>query len=482
MTQPFVREHLYLDGAWVAPATDRVIEVVSPHTEAVVGRVPEASTADVDRAVAAARRVADDGSWASRPPAERGAILDRAADLLEARADEVAELITAEMGCTITFSRTAQVTSPLRNLRYYAELARTTEFVEERRSDGRLTLIRKEPVGVTAAIIPWNVPMMMSVGKVAPALVAGCPVVLKPSPEAPLDSFILAEVFHEAGLPAGAFNLVPADREVSEHLVRHPDVDKVTFTGSTAAGRRIASICGDRLARVNLELGGKSAAIVLEDAPVVETVAKLVPMAFILNGQACMAQTRILVPESRRAEYVDAFAEAIGELRVGDPADETTDIGPLVAERQRDRAEAYIAAGREAGARVVVGGGRPEVMDRGWYLEPTLFDGVTNDMTIAREEIFAPVLCLTSYRDLDEAVALANDSDYGLSGSVWTDDVERGVEVASRIRTGGVSVNGAIQAVGAPFGGMKASGIGREQGPEGLAQFFELKSVAVPAT
>ncbi len=480
MTTAQVHDRLYIDGEWVEPSTAATITVRSPATGEIVGSVPEGARADIDRAVAAARRVADSGSWAALSPAERAVYLDRAADLLEARAEEVARLITAEMGSTITFSRTAQVPTPVGNLRYHAELGRTFGFVEERATDVRRTLIRKEPVGVVAAIIPWNVPLMMSVGKVAPALVAGCPVILKPSPEAPLDSFVLAEIFHEIGLPAGVFNLVPADREVSEHLVAHPDVDKITFTGSTPAGRRIASVAGERLARVNLELGGKSGAVVLDDAPVEPTVAKLVSMAFILNGQACMAQTRVIVPKARRAEYAEAFTAEIAALTVGDPMDEATFIGPLVAERQLHRVESYIASGLEEGAQVTVGGKRPADLDRGWYIEPTLFDGVTNSMRIFREEIFGPVLCLSEYDDEDQAVALANDTEYGLSGSVWTADVDHGLDVAARLRTGGVSINGAANAQGAPFGGMKSSGIGREQGPEGLSQFLELKSVALP--
>ena len=473
-----VRDRLFVGGEWAAPAGDDVIDVVSPYTEQVVARVPDASPADIERAVAAARRAFDRGPWPRTPPADRADVLERAAAVLAGRSDELAELITLEMGSPTTFSQLVQVPTPLAQLRAYAKLARTFPFEEERGRRAH-SLVVHEPVGVVAAIVPWNTPLLVTMSKVAPALAAGCTVVLKPAPEAPLDAYVLAEAFAEAGLPAGALNVVPAGRDAGEHLVRHPDVDKVAFTGSTAAGRRIAAVCGERLARVSLELGGKSAAIVLDDAPLEATVAGLLPLSYVNAGQACVAQTRVLVSRRRHDEFVEAWASATAALPVGDPADPATVVGPLVAARQRERVEGYIALGRREGARVVTGGGRPAAEPRGWFVEPTVFAGVRNDMRIAREEIFGPVVSVLAYDDPEEAVAIADDSDYGLAGSVWTADVDAGVALARRVRTGTFSVNGALQAGDAPFGGFKQSGIGREFGPEGLRLYLEPKAIAV---
>jgi aldehyde dehydrogenase (NAD+) len=474
-----VRDRLYIGGSWVAAAGPDTIGVVSPATEEVVGRAPDGSAADVERAVDAARTAFDSGPWPSTPPAERADLLDRAAELLAGRSAELASLITTEMGSPITFSQFVQVPGPLATLRATARLARTFPFEEERGGRSR-SLVVHEPVGVVAAIVPWNTPLLVTMSKVAPALAAGCSVVLKPSPEAPLDAYVLAEALHEAGLPPGVCNLVPGGREVGEHLVRHPRVDKVSFTGSTAVGKRIAGICAERLARVSLELGGKSAAIVLDDAPVERLVRRLLPQAYVNAGQACVAQTRVLVPRTRHDEVVDALAEGVAALSVGDPADPATVVGPLVSERQRDRVLGYIALGQDEGAKVVVGGGRPAGQPRGWFVEPTLFTAATNDMRIAREEIFGPVVAVVPYDGVDEAVALANDSDYGLAGSVWTADPAAGLAVARRVRTGTFAVNGAAQSGSAPFGGFKQSGLGREFGPEGLAAYLETKSIALP--
>ena len=474
-----VQDRLFVGGEWLPPAGDDVIDVVSPYTEQVVARVPDASPADVERAVAAARRAFDRGPWPRTPPAERADVLERAAGLLAARSDELAGLITLEMGSPTTFSQLVQVPTPLAQLRAYARLARTFPFEEERGRRAR-SLVVQEPVGVVAAIVPWNTPLLVTVSKVAPALAAGCTVVLKPAPEAPLDAYVLAEAFDAAGLPPGVLSVLPGGRDAGEHLVRHRDVDKVAFTGSTAAGRRIAALCGERLARVSLELGGKSAAIVLDDAPVERTVARLLPLAYVNAGQACVAQTRVLVSRRRHDEFVDAWVSATEAVAVGDPADPETLVGPLVAARQRDRVESYVELGRREGATVVAGGGRPAAQPTGWFVEPTVFTGVRNDMRIAREEIFGPVVSVLAYDDPDEAVAVANDSDYGLAGSVWTADVDAGVEVARRVRTGTCSVNGALQAGDAPFGGFKQSGIGREFGPEGLRLYLEPKAIAVP--
>jgi betaine-aldehyde dehydrogenase len=304
---------------------------------------------------------------------------------------------------------------------------------------------------------------------------------LKPAPETPLDAFLLADVLEEVGLPAGVINIVPAGREVGEHLVTHPDVDKIGFTGSSAAGRRIAALCGAQLKRCTLELGGKSAAIVLDDADLSTAIPSLLPNAIMNNGQACIAQTRILASRSRYDDVVEALSSAMSAAKVGAPLDPETVVGPLVAQRQRDRVEGYIAKGREEGARVVVGGGRPAEFEKGWFVEPTVFADVDNKMTIAQEEIFGPVLAVIPYDSPDDAVRIANDSDYGLAGSVWTSDVDAGLEIARRVRTGTYGVNGSSMNFAAPFGGYKQSGIGRELGPEGLEEYLELKGINMPA-
>jgi aldehyde dehydrogenase (NAD+) len=472
-------ERLFIGGEWVEPAGSAVIDVISPHSEERVGRVPEGTEADVDRAVATARQAFDEGEWPRLSPAERAEVVQRFSGLYAASIGEMAEVITTEMGSPISFSQLAQSPAPWMMLNAFLQVA--AEFPWEERRAGVLSsevIVRHEPVGVVGAIVPWNVPQFVTMSKLAPALLAGCTIVLKPSPETPLDAFLMAEILVEAGVPKGVVSIIPAGREVGEHLVRHPGVDKIAFTGSTAAGRRIASICGEQLKRVSLELGGKSAAIVLDDADLVTLAAGLKFASLMNNGQACVAQTRILAPRARYDEVVDSLAEMMRGLNVGDPADPGTDIGPLVAQRQQERVEKYIALGQEEGARVVVGGnGMPAGQDNGWYVQPTLFAGVDNGMRIAREEIFGPVIAAIPYDDVDQAVRIANDSDYGLAGSVWTADTERGLDIARRVRTGTFGVNQYTMDFIAPFGGYKASGIGREFGKEGLEHYLELKSI-----
>ncbi|MEV5830349.1 aldehyde dehydrogenase [Spirillospora sp. NPDC052242] len=473
-----MREHdrFFIGGGWTAPAGTGTIEVISPHTEEVIGRVPEGTEADMDAAVAAARRAFDEGPWPRMTPAERAEILGRLSAIYAERQQGMAELVTAEMGSPIGFSIFGQAAIPQMVLQYYTDLAATYTWEDERPGMLGPVTVTREPVGVVAAIVPWNVPQFTLMLKLAPALIAGCTVVAKPSPETPLDTYLLAEWIQEAGLPEGVVNIVPAGREVGAYLVAHPDVDKVSFTGSTAAGRKIGAVCGEQLKRVTLELGGKSAAIVLEDADLATTVEGFKLASLMNNGEACAAQTRILAPRSRYDEVADALATMVGGLTVGDPADYTSEIGPLVAQRQQERVEGYIRLGQDEGAKLITGGlDRPH--DRGWYVAPTVFGDVRNDMRIAREEIFGPVLVLIPYEDEDDAVRIANDSEYGLGGSVWTADPDHGVEVARRIRTGSCGVNMYVIDPNTPFGGYKNSGMGRELGPEGLAAYLEHKAI-----
>ncbi|HLI74834.1 MAG TPA: aldehyde dehydrogenase [Acidimicrobiales bacterium] len=476
-------DRLFIGGEWTAPAGTATIDVISPATEEVVGRVPDATQADVDKAVAAARQAFDSGPWPHMTPAERAAVITKVSDAIKGEMQELAELISSEMGSPVGWGTMAQVLAPTMILDYYAGLAGSFAFDEVRQGLMGQVLVAKEPVGVVAAISPWNVPMFIAAAKLAPALVAGCTVVFKPAPETPLDAFRLAELFEQAGLPKGVLSVLPAGREVGEHLVRHPGVDKVSFTGSTVAGKKIGAICGEQLKRFSLELGGKSAAVLLDDVNLAEALPMLLPNAIMNNGEACIAQTRILAPRDRYQEVVEALVDTVSGMKVGDPLDPTTEVGPLVAERQRDRVEGYIKIGQEEGAKVALGGGRPASMSKGWFVEPTVFVDVDNSMRIAQEEIFGPVLAVIPYDGGDdEAVAIANDSSYGLCGSVWTADPERGLKVARGVRTGTYMLNSPIPIdFSTPFGGYKESGIGREFGPDGLELFLEKKSINLPA-
>ena len=473
------RDSFFIGGRWTAPATDATLEVVSPHTEAVVATVPAGSTADMDAAVAAARSAFDEGPWSRMTPEERIAVVEAFSMLYASRLDEMAEVITTEIGAPISFSKLAQSPAPWMQIEAFLTVARAYPWEEARPGAlGPEVLVRREPVGVVAAIPPWNVPQFTTISKVVPAILAGNTVVVKPAPESPLDCYLMAALLVEAGLPEGVVNIVAGDRDAGAHLVAHPGVDKVAFTGSTAAGRKIAAVCGEQLKRVSLELGGKSAAIVLDDADLDTAVEGIRFVGLMNSGQACVATTRILAPRSRYAEVVDALATAVSAMPVGDPMDPATEIGPMVAQRQQERVEKYIALGQEEGARVVVGGnGRPVGLEHGWYVRPTVFADVDNRMRIAQEEIFGPVLSVIPFDGVDEAVRLANDSDYGLGGTVFTADEAAGLDVARRVRTGTIGVNTYTMDFAAPFGGMKASGIGREFGPEGLGEYTETKAV-----
>ena len=479
MTTVSTQESLFIDGGWVGSSGSDRIEVVSPSDEQVLGSVPAATREDIDRAVAAARRAFDEGPWPHTGLDERIDILRRVRELVESRRDELAELVTSEMGAPITQSRAIQVGTPLVMLDSFIELAAMFPFHEVRTSGSGNALVTREPVGVVAAVVPWNVPLTVATMKLAPALLTGCTVVLKPAPETPLSTFALTRLFEEAGLPRGVLNVVPAGREVSEYLVGHPGIDKVTFTGSTAAGRKIASICGESLKRVTLELGGKSAAIVLDDADLESTVESLRLASLRNSGQICSLKTRLLVSRRRHDEFVDRLTVLVKSMPVGDPHEAATQIGPMVSARQREIVENYVSIGKSEGASVAAGGGRPD-QDRGWFVQPTIFTEVAPGMRIAQEEIFGPVLSVLRYEDEDEAVEIANNSAYGLNGAVFSGDLEHGLRVARRMRTGAVEINGNVVGFHSPVGGFKASGIGREAGHEGLEEYVEPRSLGLP--
>ncbi|MFE3096089.1 aldehyde dehydrogenase [Streptomyces sp. NPDC059248] len=471
----------FIGGAWVRPATGRTITPVDASTEAPLGSVPEGTEADIDRAVAAARAASDDPSgWAAWEPARRAEVMERLADAIDRRSDGFVERVSAQNGMPVAVARQLETGYPSAILRFYAGLARELSVSDTRPGFfGGSIEVRKAPVGVVAAIVPWNFPQALTMFKLAPALATGCTLVIKPSPETVLDAYLLAEAVAEAGIPAGVVNIVPAGREAGAHLVSHPDVDKVAFTGSTAAGRAIGEACGRLLRPVTLELGGKSAAIVLDDADLdLGRIGEgLFGATLLNNGQTCFLGTRVLAPRRRYTEVVDAFTAFAASLPVGDAADPATRIGPLATPRQRERVESYIAKGLDEGARLTTGGGRPAGLERGWFVQPTVFADVDNRSAIAQEEIFGPVLAVIAYDDEDDAVRIANDSDFGLGGTVWTADPARGAAIARRVRTGTIGVNRYIPDPAAPFGGVKSSGLGRELGPEALAAYQQTQTI-----
>jgi betaine-aldehyde dehydrogenase len=469
-----VRDKIYIDGAWVAPSSPSVLlDVTDSGSEEVIARVVAAGEGDVDRAVQAARRALE--SWSARPVAERADLLDKLQAGLTRRAEEIARAISAEVGMPLRQAQMIQAGYPAMLAGFSAAEVRKYAFEEQVGN----SLVVREPVGVVGCITPWNYPLLQAMQKVAPALAAGCTVVLKPSEVAPLSAFILAEVAHEIGLPKGVFNLVSGDGPtVGEALAAHPLVDMVSFTGSTRAGKRVSELAARTVKRVALELGGKSVNLILPDADMEQAVSAGLRNCFLNSGQTCIAQTRMLVHRSQHDRAVQLAKDKAEALRVGDPRDEATRLGPLSSAVQRERVRGYIRKGVEEGATLVTGGAeQPEGLPVGYYVKPTIFANVRNDMTIAQEEIFGPVLSILPYDDEEEAVRIANDTIYGLSGAVWAGDVEHAKRVARRLRTGQVIVNGGRGDPRAPFGGFKQSGIGRESGKYGLEEFLELKSM-----
>jgi acyl-CoA reductase-like NAD-dependent aldehyde dehydrogenase len=468
-----VEPELFIDGRF--RRASKVEFVLEAATERLLGKGPSATMADVDDGVAAARRALP--GWRATPVAERAQFLERLADALQARGDHTNELCTRETGSPITFSRTFNSVLPVAVLRYYAALIAKFDDEEIRPSATGHTVVRREPVGVVGAIVPWNVPQVLAAAKFGPALAAGCTVVLKPAPETALDARVFGEAAAEAGLPPGVLNVVPGGDDAGAHLVRHPGIDKVAFTGSTEVGRRVAETCGRLMRPVTLELGGKSAAIVLDDADLDLTMEGLRGLSFGNNGQICIANSRVLAPRSRYGEVIDALTEMANSMVIGNPLEEAVEIGPLVTARQRDRVLGYIAIGRAEGARLVTGGDAPAHRSRGWYIAPTVFADVNNSARIAREDIFGPVVSVIPYESDGEAIDIANESEFGLAGTVWSSDDARANEIARAVQTGTIGINQYQPDFDAPFGGVKGSGIGREFGPEGLAAYQTIKSI-----
>jgi aldehyde dehydrogenase (NAD+) len=468
------RTQFYIGGHWVAPRGSDSFVSLSSTTEDEIGRSPRGTAADVDAAVAAAGNALP--LWRALGTPQRAAFMNDLAGALEKRAEELGTVIAQEVGTPLQTAIRANAFGPAAFLRYFASMARTLDEPEIRGTG--TTVVHRQAVGVVGMIVPWNYPVGLIHFKLAPALAAGCTAVIKPSPETALSSYLFAEAVEEAGLPAGVVNVVPADRDVGEHLVRHTGVDKISFTGSTAAGRRIAELCGRALKPVTLELGGKSAAVLLDDARLDEFLPSMGSVCMANNGQTCTNNTRILVPRARYDEVVEAVTDTVGGYQVGDPLEPATQIGPVVSAQGRQRIEQYIAGGLSAGAHVTVGGHEKSGQSRGYFVAPTVFSSVTSEMVIAREEIFGPVVAVMAYDGGDdEAVELANDSDYGLAGTVWSADPDRALEVACRIDTGTVGVNSYPMDPSAPFGGHRASGLGCELGPEGFDSYLKSTSV-----
>ncbi len=465
--------NIYVDGGWTPSNSAGRVVAIDPSTEEPFGQAPDGNEQDVDAAVRAARAAFVRSEWAGTNPRERAGYLRRMADRLQSRADEAGEFLTTENGMPVAITALMNIHFGADILRYYAGLGDALELEEQRGS----TLVRREPVGVAGLIVAWNGPLMLALAKIAPMLLAGCTAVLKPAGETPLSVAYIIDAAEAAGLPQGVLNVVTGGRETGAALVAHPGIDKVAFTGSTQAGRAIASACGQQMKPCSLELGGKSAAIILDDADLGVYLQQLPIVSMGGNGQGCVLSTRLLVARSRYDALKDGLRDTLPKLPVGNPHDPSTVFGPLAMERQRDKVESYIQYGKDQGFGLLVGGGRPDGFDRGYYVEPTVFTEVDNSSRLAQEEIFGPVITVTPFDSDEEAVALANDSQYGLGGSVFSTDQERGVEVARQVRTGTIGVNGYQPDLNAPFGGVKQSGISREYGPEGLDAYLQNKSI-----
>ncbi|MEZ0603133.1 aldehyde dehydrogenase [Paraburkholderia sp. IW21] len=475
-----VRTRFFINGEWCAPKGSEEFELVSPITEEVIFRLPAASIEDAGAAVKSARDAFDTGSWAYSPSVERAAALRRIASEMRDRLALFGRLWTAQVGAPSWFASQFTGIAPA-YFDFYADLISQSSFDDERMvPTGRVKVVR-EPVGVCALIVPWNAPLVLLTQKLAAALAAGCTVVAKPSPETPLDALVLAECFAAAGLPPGVFNVVPAGREVGDWLIRQPMIDKVSFTGSTVAGKHIAQVCADRLARVSLELGGKSASVICDDADIGAWIANVAPFTMPFSGQICFSQTRVLVPRKRHDEFMNAYIRAIDGMKVGSPWDPDTMIGPVATSNQYRRVLDFIDVAKREGANPVIGGGRAPGHEHGYFVAPTVFDNVHSDMTIAREEVFGPVVSIICHDGDEDAIRIANDSLYGLSGTIFSADIGRAERIARRIRTGNLTVNGLQLDPSIPFGGFKQSGIGREGGPEGLETFTETKAIYFPA-
>lgn len=472
-------DRLFIDGAWVAAQSGSHISVINPATEDVFLTVAEAGEADIDRAVDAARRAFDTGPWPRLSHAERAVYLHRIADGLDRRVADIATIWPSEMG--ILHAMAAPFAGTIGDVwRYYAGLAETfawEERFENPPMGGDYALIVNEPVGVVGAIVPWNAPVNIMAFKLAPALIAGCTAVLKMSPEAPGTGYLLAEIAEEIGLPPGVLNVVTADRAASERLVRHPGVDKIGFTGSGPVGKRIAALCSERLARCTLELGGKSAAVILDDYDAELAAQSLVGSACAMTGQICSSLTRIVVTDQQHDRLVDALAAGFAQVVVGDPFDPAAGMGPIAMQRQRDKIESMVQRAASDGNRIVTGGKRPAHLNRGWFFEPTLITNVANSDFIAREEVFGPVLTVIKARDEADAIAIANDTPFGLNNSVFTRDAARAYAVARQLRSGTVGHNAWRSDMSIGFGGFKESGIGREGGINGLRAYLEPKTL-----
>ncbi len=473
------RDSFFIGNQWVKPASDRRFTLVNASNEEVIGTAPEGCEADMDAAVAAARKAFVTSGWADATPQDRAVVMERFMGAIAKRGEEIARMVSAQNGMPFAISHPLEGQFSVGLVQYYTELAKTMGQPDVRPSQmGKETLVEGKPVGVVAAVVPWNFPVTLALNKIAPAMATGCTMVIKPSPGTVLDSYLLAEAALEAGVPAGVLNWVAADRDVGAYLIGHPGVDKVAFTGSTAAGRSIARTCGELLRPVSLELGGKSAAILLEDVDIASFLEGVPMVSMLNNGQTCYNGTRILAPKSRYGEVVEALAGLANSLKVGDALDPETHVGPMASSAHRDRVEGYIEIGKGE-ARLVAGGGRPKDTNRGWFVEPTIFADVENSDRIAQEEIFGPVLAVIPYDGEDDAVRIANDSAYGLGGSVWSADSAHAIDIARKVESGTVGVNGYMPSLGAPFGGVKASGMGREFGPEAIGAYQNTKSIYV---